>query len=333
MTDRSDAARDVRTAVRTADIARLTPPDPRRRMEAPAPPTSARTPRAALTLPANPFGDLEAQDLSSFVECTLYETGDDADTDPDFPIYVAAPDRPAPRYAATPPRAAPRPAPTAVTRAASPTAAARSSKRAAHGPALALCAAGAFIGLGAATVLRWPSAIADQRDVVRPTAQPAAPGATPPARPPRPPEPPAPVVEPIAPGIEAEGRAALPVVAAAAPMAAAAEPAAEEELVPRKKTATLIIGSSPRGAEIAVNGEPLGIAPTRLEVPRYEEVEIRATLAGYVPWKKTIYVRRAETRVGTSLTPVKTEPADEDEGPADDGQADEGPANDGPAGP
>ena len=56
-----------------------------------------------------------------------------------------------------------------------------------------------------------------------------------------------------------------------------------------------------------MNGEALGTAPIRVEVPRYREIELRATLSGYLPWKKRVYVRQVETRVGTSLTRVETE--------------------------
>jgi hypothetical protein len=103
----------------------------------------------------------------------------------------------------------------------------------------------------------------------------------------------------------------------AAPAAVPPAAALVEEPAPRKKTATLIIGSSPPGAEIAVNGEPLGVAPARFEVARFADVEIEARLAGYVPWKKTVYVHRAETRIGTSLRPVEPQPSgDDDEPPA-----------------
>jgi PEGA domain-containing protein len=234
--------------------------------------------RASSTLPANPFADLDARDLGSFIECTLYETSDDEDTDPDFPIYVAAPERPPPRPAATPNRAP------------APPAAPASSTRGPRRRALALWAGCACLGLGAAFELRRPPATAEQ---ARPPARDTAPlaQAPVPAR-----QAPAPVVEPIATEVHAEASAPPP-------------PAVAEERAPRKNTATLIIGSSPPGAEIAVDGEPLGAAPTRLEVPRFAQVEIEATLAGYAPWKKTIYVRRAETRIGTSLRPL--EPASE----------------------
>jgi hypothetical protein len=73
------------------------------------PGTETRAPAASFTLPANPLSDLEAGDLSSFVECTLFEA--DHDAEPDEP---AANDAKTPvMIAAEPNPAAPRPAPAA----------------------------------------------------------------------------------------------------------------------------------------------------------------------------------------------------------------------------
>jgi hypothetical protein len=66
--------------------------------------------------------------------------------------------------------------------------------------------------------------------------------------------------------------------------------------------ATLIVGSSPPGAAISVNGQPLGAAPRRLPTSRYEHVSIRATLAGYTPWTKKVYLSEATTNVTAQLT-------------------------------
>jgi hypothetical protein len=65
--------------------------------------------------------------------------------------------------------------------------------------------------------------------------------------------------------------------------------------------ATLIVGSSPPHAEITVNGQPQGFTPKRISVSRYESVSIHVALAGYAPWKKTIYVRQEETHLGMQL--------------------------------
>jgi PEGA domain-containing protein len=66
--------------------------------------------------------------------------------------------------------------------------------------------------------------------------------------------------------------------------------------------ATLIVGSSPAGAAISVNGQALGAAPRRLPTSRYEHVSIRATLAGYSPWTKKVYLTEATTKVTAQLS-------------------------------
>jgi hypothetical protein len=66
--------------------------------------------------------------------------------------------------------------------------------------------------------------------------------------------------------------------------------------------ATLIVGSSPPGAAISVNGQPLGAAPRRLPTSRYEHVSIRATMAGYTPWTKKVYLSEATNKVTAQLS-------------------------------
>jgi hypothetical protein len=65
--------------------------------------------------------------------------------------------------------------------------------------------------------------------------------------------------------------------------------------------ATLVLGSSPSHAEISVNGQSQGFTPKRVAVSRFESVSIQVALSGYAPWKKTVYVREAETRLGATL--------------------------------
>ena len=65
--------------------------------------------------------------------------------------------------------------------------------------------------------------------------------------------------------------------------------------------ATLIVASSPPGAAISVNGQALGAAPRRLPTARYEQVSIRATMAGYAPWTKKVYLSEATTKVTAQL--------------------------------
>jgi hypothetical protein len=177
------------------------------------------------------------------------------------------------------------------------------------------CVACAFAGVAAAIALRGSTASGKLPAIPQGLAWGASRAATaapPPIGAPASPAAPAPVVEPIEPeaGAEHSPPAAREGIAGSeAPAAVAPER--------RRRTATLIVGSSPPGAEIVMNGEALGTAPTRVEVPRYRSVEIQATLAGYLPWKKRVYVRQAETRVGTSLTPLEAETADDGASPAE----------------
>jgi hypothetical protein len=68
-----------------------------------------------------------------------------------------------------------------------------------------------------------------------------------------------------------------------------------------RPAATLIVGSSPPHAEITVNGLGQGFTPKRISVSRFESVSIQVALAGYAPWKKTVYVRQPETHIGMQL--------------------------------
>jgi hypothetical protein len=68
-----------------------------------------------------------------------------------------------------------------------------------------------------------------------------------------------------------------------------------------RPVATLVVVSSPPGATITVNGQLLGAAPRRLPTSRYEHVSIRASLAGYAPWTKKVYLTEATTRVTAQL--------------------------------
>ncbi len=65
--------------------------------------------------------------------------------------------------------------------------------------------------------------------------------------------------------------------------------------------ATLLVASSPPGAAISVNGQALGAAPRRVPTSRYEQVSIRATMAGYTPWTKKVYLSEATTKVTAQL--------------------------------
>ena len=72
----------------------------------------------------------------------------------------------------------------------------------------------------------------------------------------------------------------------------------------RRPPATLVVGSSPPHGEILVNGQPQGAAPQRITVARYQTALIEVSLPGYAPWKKEVYVRQPEMRIGMQLHPA-----------------------------
>ena len=59
----------------------------------------------------------------------------------------------------------------------------------------------------------------------------------------------------------------------------------------RRPRGTLAVSSSPPGAQISVNRVAAGAAPKQIDVQRFEKVPIKATLKGYQPWTKTIYLK------------------------------------------
>src|SRR5262249_20671738 len=58
---------------------------------------------------------------------------------------------------------------------------------------------------------------------------------------------------------------------------------------------TLVVTSSPPHAHVVVNHDDLGTAPSRLNTMRFERVRIEATLPGYLPFSKYVYLREATT--------------------------------------
>ncbi len=72
----------------------------------------------------------------------------------------------------------------------------------------------------------------------------------------------------------------------------------------RRPPATLIVNSSPPRAYVAVNDQMLGAAPRRLAASRFEQVSIRATFPGYLPWTKKIYLKEPTTTITAQLVPT-----------------------------
>jgi hypothetical protein len=72
----------------------------------------------------------------------------------------------------------------------------------------------------------------------------------------------------------------------------------------RRPPATLVVGSSPPHGEIKINGQKQGAAPQRISVPRYQTALIEISMPGYATWKKEVYVREHEMRIGMQLRPT-----------------------------
>ena len=68
--------------------------------------------------------------------------------------------------------------------------------------------------------------------------------------------------------------------------------------------ARLIIASVPPRAHIKMNRRAVGAAPRQLNTNRFEQVRIDASLPGYQPWSKTLYLRQAETKIDVELVAI-----------------------------
>jgi len=73
----------------------------------------------------------------------------------------------------------------------------------------------------------------------------------------------------------------------------------------RRPRGTLIISSSPPGAQITVNRIAAGTAPKEVDVQRFEKVPVKVTLKGHQAWTKTIYLKESEMKLDAQLVPRK----------------------------
>jgi hypothetical protein len=69
----------------------------------------------------------------------------------------------------------------------------------------------------------------------------------------------------------------------------------------RRPPAKLMVTSSPPGAFIRLNKHRIGPTPREIDTPRFERVRIEASLPGYRRWRKTVYVKEAESVVAVTL--------------------------------
>jgi hypothetical protein len=66
--------------------------------------------------------------------------------------------------------------------------------------------------------------------------------------------------------------------------------------------ATLIVNSLPQGAAISINGHGVGTTPRKVPTMRYEHLTIKATLPGYAPWTKKVYLKDDSMQVTAVLS-------------------------------
>src|SRR4029079_10464060 len=68
--------------------------------------------------------------------------------------------------------------------------------------------------------------------------------------------------------------------------------------------ARVVVTSSPPDAIIKLNKHRFGPAPRKINTMRFEHVRIEASLPGYHPWKKTVYLKEPESRIDVTLVPI-----------------------------
>ena len=69
----------------------------------------------------------------------------------------------------------------------------------------------------------------------------------------------------------------------------------------QRPSAKVVVTSSPPNALIKLNKHRLGRAPRDVSVERFQRVRIEASLPGYQPWRKTVYLDEAESKVDVQL--------------------------------
>jgi hypothetical protein len=273
------------------------PPEPTETTDiSPLPRPETRVPGAAFTLPANPLSELDAADLASFIELSLPE--------------AAAGD--APEIAVGPPARA-----------------TNRRERARHiarrfGPYLACAIGGLLLGIelspgaNVAVVVGAP-------DVVPPP-QAAAP-------------PPAPADDPMPNAAACVARVttrpagvavfwgevalgASPIDHATVPCGTATVTFRRDRYAEVQRTITaergqravvserlarpaakMLVTSSPPNAVIKVNKHRLGPA-RKFSGRRFERVRVEASLPGYRPWRKTVYLSEPESTIDVTLVPL-----------------------------
>jgi len=68
--------------------------------------------------------------------------------------------------------------------------------------------------------------------------------------------------------------------------------------------AKVVVTASAPNALVSLNRHRVGRAPRRISTLQYEHVHVEVSAPGYRPWKKTLYLRDAESNVDAALVPI-----------------------------
>jgi hypothetical protein len=263
------------------------------------PRTEARVPGASLTLPANPLGDLDAADLASFIDFNLLETN----------AVDAAPPEPAARAETRPERAR------------------RIARRMAPYAACAAVMLSLGIALGSASKAHPVAAsiVHIPLPQAAPTTVASSDELAPPDRDPIPtarncvarvttrpagaavfwgdtalgPSPVRNTPVPCGTATVTLRRAHFEEVTRTITADRDQDTIVTERL--RRPPAKLMVTSSPPRAFIRLNKRGIGPTPREIDTPRFERVRIEASLPGYRRWRKTLYVKDAESEIDVKL--------------------------------
>jgi hypothetical protein len=253
----------------------------------PLPRPETRVPGASFTLPANPLSDLDAADLASFVELTLLETNSPpaAAASPRLDLervrrmarralpYVSCVCLgflPAVLLRSGAPRAAPVPQPPPVAVVVAPPPVAPVT------PTPAACTADVTTSPTGADVF-WGDLALGETPVEHATVPCGKAVVT----------------------LRHERYLALARTLAVDPGQTAT---LDERLY--RPPAKLVVTASAPNAQVSLNSRRVGRAPRRISTLQYERVHVEVSAPGYRPWKKTLYVRDAESNLDAALVPI-----------------------------
>jgi hypothetical protein len=76
----------------------------------------------------------------------------------------------------------------------------------------------------------------------------------------------------------------------------------------RRPSGMLHVTSTPSAADVIISGEPRGRTPLDVKLPAFERYDVRVTLAGARPWRKSVYLRGTSGHVDAALEVARSAP-------------------------